>query len=98
MKKWWWTAAAVAIVSVVVWAAALASADDSKYIDYLQKDKSLVSKYSRSELLAEGYEVCDAVSGGAKDLQAVDMVKRDLSVSDGAAIDVYRAATTMWGC
>ena len=93
-----WMAAAVATVSVAVWAAAPASADPSSYIDYLQKDTYLVSKHSSQQLLAEGYKVCDSVSRGTKDLDAVDMVQRDLSVSEAAAIDVYSAATNMLGC
>jgi hypothetical protein len=97
MKKWW-MAAPVATIGVAVWAAVPASADEAGYIDYLQNDTYLVSKYSSQQLLAEGYKVCDAISRGAKDLQAVNMVKRDLSVSDGAAIDVYSAATVMLGC
>jgi hypothetical protein len=93
-----WIVTAVASTSVAVWAAAPATADNSSYIDYLQKDTYLVGKYSSQQLLTEGYKVCDAVSKGAKDLDAVDIVKSDLSVSDGAAIDVYSAATTMLGC
>jgi hypothetical protein len=48
--------------------------------------------------LAEGHKVCDAISGGATDDAAMDMVKGDLSVSDDDALDVYHAATVELGC
>jgi hypothetical protein len=96
MKKYIITPAIA--LAALLFGTGTATADPSSYIDYLQKDTYLVSKYSSQQLLAEGNKVCDAVSRGAKDLDAVDMVKRDLSVSDGAAIDVYSAATNLLGC
>ncbi len=89
-----WVLAAVAIGSVAVWVAAPARAGDGDYIDYLKHyDPYLASEYTSQQLLDEGHKVCDAVSGGATDDAAMDMVKGDLGVSDDAAIDVYHAAT-----
>jgi hypothetical protein len=43
------------------WAAAPASADNSEYINYPQKnDTYLASKYNAQQLLNDGYNVCDA--------------------------------------
>ncbi|HYB37432.1 MAG TPA: DUF732 domain-containing protein [Mycobacterium sp.] len=94
-----WVLAAVATGSIAVWVAAPARAGDREYLDYLQHyDAYLASQYTSQQLLAEGHKVCDAVSGGATDDAAYDMVKGDLGVSDDAAIDVYHAATVELGC
>ena len=45
-----------------------------------------------------GRKVRDAVSGGATDDTALVIVKGDLSVSGGTALDVYHAATVDLGC
>jgi hypothetical protein len=94
--KAWIVAAAAASISVAV--AAPASADDSEYLNALQGDTYLVDTYSNQELLSEGYKVCNAVSHGAREIDAVEMVERDLSVSSHAAIAIYSAATVMLGC
>jgi hypothetical protein len=94
-----WVLAAVATGSITIWVAVPARADDSDYLDYLKHyDAYLASQYTNQQLLAEGHKVCDAVSGGATDDAALDMVKSDLSVSDDAALDVYHAATVELGC
>jgi hypothetical protein len=94
-----WVLAAVATGSIAMWVAAPARANERDYLDYLEKNNAyLVSQYTNQQLLAEGHKVCDAVSGGATDDTAVDIVKGDLSVSDGDALDVYHAATVELGC
>lgn len=94
--KAWIVAAAAASISVVV--AAPASADESEYLNVLQSDTYLVTTFSDQELLREGYNVCNAVSHGAREIDAVEMVERDLAVSSHAAIAIYSAATVMLGC
>jgi uncharacterized membrane protein len=93
-----WIVAVVAAAGVSVAVAAPASADDSAYLSALQNDTYLVSTYSDQELLNEGHKVCDAVSSGGQELDAIEMVEHDLSVSHAAAIDVYNAATVTLGC
>jgi hypothetical protein len=94
-----WVLAAVATGGIAVWVAAPARADDSDYMDYLKHyDAYLVNEYTNQQLLGEGHKVCEAVSGGATDDAAMDMVKGDLGVSDDTALDVYHAATVELGC
>jgi hypothetical protein len=94
-----WVLAAVATGSITMWVAAPARANESDYLAYLEKNNAyLVSQYTNQQLLAEGHKVCDAISGGATDDAAIDMVKGDLSVSDDDALDVYHAATVELGC
>jgi hypothetical protein len=94
-----WVLAALATASITVWVAAPARADDRDYLDYLKKnDAYLAGQYTNEQLLTEGHKLCDAVSGGATDDAAMDMVKRDLQVDDDTALDVYHAATVELGC
>ena len=93
-----WIVAVVAAASISIAVAAPASADDSAYLNSLQDDTYLVSTYSNQELLNEGRKVCDAVSSGGQEIDAIEMVERDLSVSHAAARDIYTAATDMLGC
>ncbi len=88
----------LAAVTLLLATAPTAHADDSEYLNYLQNESYLVSTHSSQELLDEGYKVCRAVSQGATDQDAIRMVEQDLSVSSGAAISVYSAATVMLGC
>ncbi|WP_158089958.1 DUF732 domain-containing protein [Mycobacterium europaeum] len=89
-------AAAVAVIALA--GAPCARADNDEYLNYLQNESYLVSTHSSQQLLDEGYKVCSAVSQGATDQDAIRMVEQDLSVSSGAAISVYSAATVMLGC
>ncbi len=96
MNAWIVALAAAAGISVAV--AAPASADESEYLNGLQDNTNLVDTYSNQQLLGEGYKVCNAVSGGAKEIEAVEMVERDLSVAPHEAIAIYTAATGMLSC
>jgi hypothetical protein len=96
MKSWLFVVVAMAGISVAV--AAPASADDSDYLNSLQNDTYLVSTYSTQALLNEGHKVCEAVSGGGQEIDAIEMVEHDLSVLHGAARDIYSAATDNLGC
>jgi len=100
MKAWIVAVAATASISVAVAVAvaAPASADEDEYLDDLENDTYLVTTYSNQELLREGYAVCNAISHGQHEIDAVQMVEHDLSVSSAAAIDIYNAATVMLGC
>jgi hypothetical protein len=96
MKAWIVVVLAMAGISVAV--AAPASADDSGYLSSLQNDTYLVSTYSNQELLNEGHKVCDAVSRGGQEIDAIEMVEHDLSVLHGAARNIYSAATDNLSC
>jgi hypothetical protein len=65
----------------------------------LQDDTYLHNHFTDDQLIAEGWRVCEGIQqSGYTEMQAIDMVKRDLSVSDSGAIDVEVAATVGLGC
>ena len=79
----------------MVMAAAPAQADESEYLE------KLVPKYvylSPEQLLNEGYRVCRAVDSGLGSGDAIDMVRRDLSVNMAPAYDIATTAITALEC
>jgi hypothetical protein len=94
MKAW---IAAAALMTVGIVAAAPAAADESEFFNLLNS-QYLRQHYTNTQLLGEAYKVCNDIHTGNKDVDAVDLVQRDLSVSSSAAIDRVTSATNGLGC
>lgn len=79
--------AAVAALGVVL--AAPAAASEDGYLHQLQDRYTFLTA---QQLLSEGQRVCAATSVGVKSPDAANMIRKDLGVSMGPAMDIVSAA------
>jgi hypothetical protein len=78
---------ATAVLAVLF--AAPAAASEDEYLEGLQERYTFLTA---DPLLSEGYRVCAASSAGVLAPDAVIMVRKDLGVATGAAMDIVSAA------
>ncbi|MGV0791373.1 DUF732 domain-containing protein [Mycolicibacterium sp. XJ1819] len=78
-----------ATAALTVGLAAPAAATDDEYLQELQDRYTFLTA---DQLLSEGHRVCAATSTGVLAADAVDMVREDLDVSIGVAMDVVSGA------
>lgn len=71
-------------------------ADDQAYLEVL-RDEYWTHSFTDSQLLAEGYKVCD-MNTTYGDGALFNMVRSDLGISDTAAADLVGAAEGGLGC
>jgi hypothetical protein len=79
--------AAVAVTGVFL--AAPAAAAEDEYLDQLQDRYRFLTT---EQLLTEGYRVCAVTNAGGLAPTAVNMVRDDLDIAIGAAMDIVTAA------
>lgn len=83
------------MLGIAITNAPSAAADESSY---LRRVEVRYPYLSRQQLLAEGYKVCQFVSGSRSSSLAIPMVINDLGVSVPAAADIIATAVVELGC
>lgn len=79
----------MATAALAVIFAAPAGATEDEYLGGLQDRYTFLTT---DQLLAEGYRVCEATSSGALVTDTANMVREDLDVATGTAIDIVSGA------
>lgn len=81
---------AAAIAGLVVALAPPAAASEDDYLRGLQERYTFLTA---EQLLSEGQRACAATNAGVKSPDIVVMVRRDLGVATGVAMDILSGAT-----
>ena len=75
--------------------AGVAHADVAGYITLLRDKYPFVSV---QRLVSEGHLICTSIDGGQRGVDTIEMVVRDLGMSEAQAIETITAAMTQLGC